>query len=99
MEKLILDYLWVVALVVLLALPFKGAALWKAARRGHIWWFLILLVLNTFAILDIIYIFIFSNWGENKKDKQEKQEQENQNIQQARQSQFSSSSKSRTTII
>jgi hypothetical protein len=38
-------------------LPWKGYALWIAAEKKRKWWFIILLVLNTFAILDIIFIF------------------------------------------
>ena len=38
-------------------LPWKGYALWIAAENKSKWWFIILLVLNTFAILDIIFIF------------------------------------------
>lgn len=38
-------------------LPWKGVALWKAARLYHKKWFIALLILNTLAILDIIYIF------------------------------------------
>jgi methionyl-tRNA synthetase len=47
-------------LVVLWTLPWKGVALWKAARRGSKPWFVTLLVLNTLAILEILYIFVFS---------------------------------------
>ena len=48
----------VVSVVVLIwTLPWKGVALWKAARLSHKKWFIALLVLNTFAILEIIYIF------------------------------------------
>jgi methionyl-tRNA synthetase len=35
----------------------KGLALWHAGRRGEPWWFVILLVVNTFGILEIIYLF------------------------------------------
>jgi len=49
---LLLSLLWV--------LPWKGVALWKAARNSHKKWFIVLLLLNTLAILEIIYIFIFS---------------------------------------
>lgn len=38
----------------------KGIALWKSARRNNKTWFIILLVVNTFGILEILYIFIFS---------------------------------------
>lgn len=49
---LILAALWVI--------PWKGIALWKAARQGEKGWFIFLLVVNTLAILEILYIFIFS---------------------------------------
>jgi len=51
---------WFTWLILLWALPWKGVALWKAARNEHKWWFIALLVLNTMAILEIIYIFFFS---------------------------------------
>ena len=47
-------------LVLLWVLPWKGVALWKAARNSHKKWFIALLLLNTLAILEIIYIFVFS---------------------------------------
>ena len=40
-------------------LPWKGYALWLAARNNSPWWFIVLLIVNTVAILDIIYIFVF----------------------------------------
>lgn len=46
-----------VLLITLWTLPWKGWALWLAARRGEKWWFIAILVLNTLAILEIIYIF------------------------------------------
>ncbi len=51
---------WVIVVVLLWIPPWKGYALWKAARKGETKWFVALLVINTFAILDILYIFIFS---------------------------------------
>jgi len=47
-------------LAALWTLPWKGVALWRAARNAHRWWFVALLVLNTLAILEIVYIFGFS---------------------------------------
>jgi len=35
-------------------------ALWKAVRNNQKIWFIALLVLNTLAMLEIIYIFFFS---------------------------------------
>lgn len=43
--------------IALWTLPWKGWALWLAAKNTHKWWFIALLVINTVAILDIIYIF------------------------------------------
>ena len=49
---LVLSMLW--------TLPWKGVALWKSARNRHLVWFIVLLLANTLAILEIIYIFGFS---------------------------------------
>ena len=47
-------------LLLLWVLPWKGIALWKAARNSHKKWFIALFLINTLAILEIIYIFRFS---------------------------------------
>lgn len=60
MENYILQNPEVIALIVLWTLPWKGVALWKAAKNGHKTWFVALLVVNSLAILEIVYIFIFS---------------------------------------
>ena len=52
--------LWAMVLIMLWTLPWKGVALWKSARNGHMAWFIVLLLFNTLAILEIIYIFGFS---------------------------------------
>jgi len=75
-QSLLAGYLtanpWFIWLILLWTLPWKGLALWKAARNEHKWWFIALLVLNTMAILEIIYIFFFSK----KKEVVEKKEEE-----------------------
>lgn len=50
----------IVLIVALWALPWKGVALWKAARLHDKWWFVVILVANTAAILDILYIYLIS---------------------------------------
>ena len=50
----------VIPLIIVWSLPWKGVALWKAARNRQLVWFIVLLVVNTLAILEIIYIFAFS---------------------------------------
>ncbi len=47
-------------MLLLWTLPWKGYALWRAVRLRDRWWFLALLVINTAAILEILYIFILS---------------------------------------
>jgi hypothetical protein len=60
MEQFLANNIWLITLVVIWTLPWKGLALWRAARRGEQWWFICLLVINTLAILEILYIFVFS---------------------------------------
>lgn len=58
-----MDYSWVsgflpfLPIIVLWAIFWKGLALWHAGRRGKAWWFVVLLVVNTFGILEIVYLF------------------------------------------
>jgi methionyl-tRNA synthetase len=47
-------------LILVWTLPWKGVALWKAANNRQKGWFIAILILNTLAILEIIYIFYFS---------------------------------------
>ena len=51
---------WVIILAAVWTIPWKGVALWRAARNKSASWFVILLIVNTLGILDIIYIFAFS---------------------------------------
>lgn len=55
---LIISMFWV--------LPWKGYALWTASKRNNNLWFIALLILNTFAILEIFYIFYIAK--KNPKD-------------------------------
>lgn len=67
MEQFLQNNAWLLVLLVLWAIPWKGIALWKAARLGQKKWFIVLLVVNTLAILEIIYIFAVAK----KKEKNE----------------------------
>jgi methionyl-tRNA synthetase len=57
---------WIVILVTIWAIAWKGWALWVSARKNSPIWFVILLIINTLGILEILYIFIFSKMGEKK---------------------------------
>ena len=51
---------FVLALIVIWTLIWKGMALWKAAREGNKIWFVVLLLVNTVGILEILYLYVFS---------------------------------------
>ncbi len=46
-------------LLIVWSLFWKGLALWHACKREEKKWFVFILVLNTFGILEIIYLFHF----------------------------------------
>ena len=48
-----------VVVIVLGALALKAFSLWYAARAGQKIWFVAILLLNTFGILEIIYLLWF----------------------------------------
>ncbi len=63
-------WVWLIILIGgLWTLPWKGVALWKAARLGEKWWFIALLIVNTLGLLEILYIFVFSKKKELKNQK------------------------------
>ena len=46
-------------LAILWTLPWKGIALWKAARNYQKGWYVAILIVQTLGILEILYIFFF----------------------------------------
>jgi hypothetical protein len=58
MEQLFVQgNVWILLISIIWVLPWKGYALWTAAKRKDKRWFIVLIIVNTFAILDIFYIF------------------------------------------
>ncbi len=57
MEQFLEQNAWVLLVMALWSLPWKGYALWHASRLNHKKWFIAILILNTLAILEIFYIF------------------------------------------
>ena len=57
MEQTTLILLIVLALA--WSLPWKGVALWKSARNKQLVWFVVLFIVNTLAVLEIIYLGFF----------------------------------------
>jgi hypothetical protein len=60
----------ILGIIAIWSLIWKGFALWKSARKNHIVWFIVLLIVNTLGVLEILYIFIFSKLDSNKTKKQ-----------------------------
>lgn len=58
--NMILSNSWVLLIIALWTIPWKAIALWKSARRKELTWFIVLMIFNTLAILEILYIFVFS---------------------------------------
>lgn len=53
------QFMYILFVLILWELIWKGIALWKAARESQKYWFIVMLILNTVGILPILYIFIF----------------------------------------
>jgi len=51
---------WIFIVAGIWTIPWKGVALWRAAKNKSVAWFVVLLIINTLGILDIMYIFVFS---------------------------------------
>ncbi len=51
---------WLLGVIILWSFVWKLLGLWKSARKGHVVWFIVLAVVNLVGILEILYIFVFS---------------------------------------
>lgn len=51
---------FILIIIVIWSLAWKGIALWHAAQDREKYWFVAILILNTVGILEIAYLFIFS---------------------------------------
>ncbi|MFH0969277.1 MAG: DUF5652 family protein [Patescibacteria group bacterium] len=60
MQQFIMQNPWIIYALIAWTLPWKGVALWRSAKNGHKIWFVIIFLINTLAILDIVYIVFFS---------------------------------------
>ncbi len=69
--------LWLLFIVLIWNLFWKGMALWKSARKSHATWFVVFLLIQTMGILEILYIFLFADFKERlrKEKKEEKREE------------------------
>lgn len=61
--------LWLLIVIFIWSSIWKFLALWKSARKGHTVWFIVFALVNTIGILEILYIYIFSEKPEKVKEK------------------------------
>lgn len=47
-------------ILIVWSLVWKGLALWRAAHRSDKVWFAVFLIVNTLGILEVLYIYVFS---------------------------------------
>lgn len=52
--------LWILLVAFAWSILWKGIAWWKSARKGHIIWFIVFFFIHTLGILEILYIYLFS---------------------------------------
>ena len=65
MQQFFIDNIQTISIILLIwSTIWKGIALWKAAHREEKVWFVAILIVNTFGLLEIIYIFVITkvNW-------------------------------------
>ena len=69
----VVEFPWWIYPVLVWSLFWKGIAMWRSARNNQIGWFVASLVINSFGLISIIYLFWFQeDWnvrGSGKKGK------------------------------
>ena len=64
------SFMWIVIILILWEIVWKGIALWKTGRNNQLAWFVCVLIFNTIGILPIIYLAFFQKKkGETKQKK------------------------------
>jgi len=58
---MVVEFPWWIYLVLVWTIAWKAVAAWKAARRGHLIWFVAFFIVNTIGILPIVYLTWFQD--------------------------------------
>lgn len=53
---------WLLVILIVWSIVWKAIAMYRAGRYGQPWWFAVILIVNTFGILEIFYFYLFSHW-------------------------------------
>lgn len=61
--------LWLLVVIFIWSSVWKFLALWKSARKEQVGWFVVFALINTIGILEILYIYIFSEKPEKTQEK------------------------------
>ena len=57
----------VIILIVIWEAVWTAIAMWKSAKKNHLWWFIIFFLVNLLAIPEIIYIIVTGKKKNSKK--------------------------------
>lgn len=72
LTKMFSSWPWYVLVsLIIWSLIWKGWALWKSAKAGSKPWFIVILIVNTFGVLEILYIYVFSQKKYGQKEERE----------------------------
>ncbi len=63
---------WLLIAILAWSLLWKLIAMWKSAKNNHLVWFILIAVFNTIGILPILYIYVFSEMKDFKKNNMKK---------------------------
>ena len=58
--------LWLIP-VLIVDVILRGFALWGAARRKQLWWFIALMVVNSLGVLPLLYLVMYACIGKKKR--------------------------------
>ncbi len=64
--------IFLLAMILVWSAVWKALALWKSARKGSVVWFIVLSVVNTLGILEILYLFVFSEMKNTQKSRRKR---------------------------
>ena len=64
--------LFLLVIILVWSLTWKLFALWKSAKKGSVVWFIVLGLVNTLGILEILYIYVFSEMKTGKSSNQKR---------------------------
>lgn len=51
---------WAIYLLLAWSFAWKATAMWKAARLSHLSWYIAIIVINTFGLFEMFYIFFIA---------------------------------------